>query len=67
MREDTIRPDRLKRLRQICLALPEATEKVAAHTPSEDRLWRAIRGRWLGVHRTPPTPIRTQSSYLRAR
>ena len=32
----TIRPDRLERLRTICLALPEATEKVAWGDPT----WR---------------------------
>jgi len=28
------RPDPLSRLRQICLALPEATEKVASGAPT---------------------------------
>jgi predicted DNA-binding protein (MmcQ/YjbR family) len=36
MNPPTIRPDRLKRLRQICLCLPDTTEKVAWGDPT----WR---------------------------
>jgi predicted DNA-binding protein (MmcQ/YjbR family) len=51
MREDTIRPDRLKRLRQICLALPEATEKVAWGDPTwrvRDRIFAMQKGNYGG-------------------
>src|SRR5690606_3779433 len=34
MNELTMRPDRLERLRKICLALPEATEKIAWGDPT---------------------------------
>ena len=40
MNESTIRPDRLSKLRALCLALPEASEKVAWGDPT----WR-VRGR----------------------
>jgi predicted DNA-binding protein (MmcQ/YjbR family) len=43
----TIRPDRLRRLREICLALPEATEKEAWGDPTwrvRDRIFAMQKG-----------------------
>jgi predicted DNA-binding protein (MmcQ/YjbR family) len=47
----TIRPDRLERLRAICLALPEATEKEAWGDPSwrvRDRIFAMQKGNYEG-------------------
>lgn len=47
MNELTIRPDRLARLRRICLALPEATEKIAWGDPTwrvRDRIFAMQKG-----------------------
>jgi hypothetical protein len=45
----TIRPDRLERLRAICLALPETTEKVAWGDPTwrvRDRIFAMQKGNY---------------------
>jgi predicted DNA-binding protein (MmcQ/YjbR family) len=47
----TIRPDRLERLRAICLALPEATEKEAWGDPTwrvRDRIFAMQKGNYEG-------------------
>ena len=47
----TIRPDRLERLREICLALPEATEKQAWGDPTwrvRDRIFAMQKGNFPG-------------------
>ncbi len=47
----TIRPDRLERLRKICLALPGATEKVAWGDPTwrvGDRIFAMQKGNYEG-------------------
>ena len=47
----TIRPDRLERLRRICLSLPEATEKVAWGDPTwrvRDRIFAMQKGNYEG-------------------
>lgn len=47
----TIRPDRLERLRAICLALPEATEKEAWGDPTwrvRDRIFAMQKGNYQG-------------------
>ncbi len=47
----TIRPDRLERLRKICLALPEATEKEAWGDPTwrvGDRIFAMQKGNYGG-------------------
>jgi predicted DNA-binding protein (MmcQ/YjbR family) len=47
----TIRPDRLERLRAICLALPEATEKEAWGDPTwrvRDRIFAMQKGNFEG-------------------
>jgi predicted DNA-binding protein (MmcQ/YjbR family) len=47
----TIRPERLERLRRICLSLPEATEKVAWGDPTwrvRDRIFAMQKGNYEG-------------------
>ncbi len=47
----TIRPERLRRLRQLCLALPEATEKEAWGDPTwrvRDRIFAMQKGNFGG-------------------
>lgn len=47
----TVRPDRLERLRSICLALPEATEKEAWGDPTwrvNDRIFAMQKGNYEG-------------------
>ena len=51
MNTSTIRPDRLARLRRICLDLPEATEKVAWGDPTwriRDRIFAMQKGNYSG-------------------
>jgi hypothetical protein len=51
MNEPTIRPDRLERLRRTCLALPEATEKVAWGDPTwrvRNRIFAMQKGNYEG-------------------
>ena len=47
----TVRPDRLARLRKICLALPDAAEKVAWGDPTwrvRDRIFAMQKGNYAG-------------------
>ena len=47
----TVRPDRLARLRQICLALPDAAEKVAWGDPTwrvRDKIFAMQKGNYAG-------------------
>ena len=47
----TIRPDRLARLRRLCLALPEATEKEAWGDPTwrvRDKIFAMLKGNFEG-------------------
>lgn len=47
----TIRPDRLQRLRELCLALPEATEKIAWGDPTwrvRDKIFAMQKGNYEG-------------------
>ncbi|HEX2171419.1 MAG TPA: MmcQ/YjbR family DNA-binding protein [Dehalococcoidia bacterium] len=51
MNPSTIRPDRLDRLRLICLALPETTEKAAWGDPTwrvRDRIFAMQKGNYQG-------------------
>jgi predicted DNA-binding protein (MmcQ/YjbR family) len=51
MNELTIRPDRLKRLRKICLALPDATEKETWGDPTwrvRDKIFAMQKGNYKG-------------------
>src|SRR5690606_14503245 len=51
MNELTMRPDRLERLRAICLALPEATEKIAWGDPTwrvRDKIFAMQKGNYEG-------------------
>lgn len=51
MNELTMRPDRLARLRRICLALPDATEKIAWGDPTwriRDKIFAMAKGNYPG-------------------
>lgn len=51
MNEVTFRPDRLERLRNICLALPGATEKIAWGDPTwrvRDKIFAMAKGNYPG-------------------
>ncbi|HEX6994966.1 MAG TPA: MmcQ/YjbR family DNA-binding protein [Gammaproteobacteria bacterium] len=51
MNELTMRPDRLERLRKICLALPDATEKIAWGDPTwrvRDKIFAMAKGNYPG-------------------
>lgn len=51
MNEPTIRPERLERLRDICLALPDATEKEAWGDPTwrvRDKIFAMQKGNYAG-------------------
>lgn len=49
MNQLTIRPERLERLRKICLALPDATEKIAWGDPTwrvRDKIFAMAKGNY---------------------
>jgi len=51
MNELTMHPDRLARLRRICLALPDATEKIAWGDPTwriRDKIFAMAKGNYPG-------------------
>jgi predicted DNA-binding protein (MmcQ/YjbR family) len=51
MNELSIRPDRLERLREICLALPDASEKIAWGDPTwrvRDKIFAMAKGNYPG-------------------